>query len=133
MGVPDLEEIGKVLCAGDMDLRLEAIGEAGAGSIQRALDFLQSDNFVSNIIRHALFGRGLPPKKVLQDNPSITQFLQKVLTSNQSEDNWQSNHALEICYRHGWLQAELSEDESPDLSVPDPKTVYVFTSALHRR
>ena len=102
-------------------------------SFDAALDFLQSDNFVLNMIKHALFRRGIPPRKVLQDNPSITQFLREVLASNRSEDNWQSNHALEICYRQGWLQAELSEDELPDPSVPEPKTVYVFTSVLHRR
>jgi hypothetical protein len=102
-------------------------------SLDATLDFLQSDNFVSNMTKHALFGRGLPLRKVLQDNPSITQFLREVLASNRSEDNWELNHSLEICYRQGWLQAELSGDESSDPSVPEPKAVYVFTSALHRR
>ena len=38
--VPDVEEIRKVLHAGDMDLRLEAIGEARPSRFQDALDAL---------------------------------------------------------------------------------------------
>ncbi len=85
------------------------------------------------MIKHSAFKRGIPPKGVLQDNPNITQFLQEVLAFNRSEDKWQTNCALDVCYRRGWLQAELSEEESRDPSAPEPKTVYVFTSTLHRK
>ena len=85
------------------------------------------------MIKHPAFKRGIPPEGVLQNKPNITLFLRGVLASNRSEDNWESNNALETCYRKGWIQAELSGDEPQKLGDPKPKTVYVFSSTLHRR
>ena len=75
--------------------------------LDAALDLLEDGKFVSRIARHRAFNRGIPPRRILQENPNIAQFLRKVLAFNQSDDKWQSDPALEICYRQGWLQAEL--------------------------
>ncbi|KAN0071381.1 hypothetical protein V8E54_010812, partial [Elaphomyces granulatus] len=81
------------------------------------------------MIGHHIFRHGIPPTDFLQDNPIVTQFLRKVLVSNQSKDHPLSNKALGICYtREGWLQAELL-----DPSALNPETVYVFASRMHRR
>ncbi|OXV05280.1 hypothetical protein Egran_06952 [Elaphomyces granulatus] len=77
------------------------------------------------MIYHYRFRRGIPPSDFLRDNPIVTQFLREVLVSNQSEGDPLSNKALDICYRQGWLQAELL-----DPSDPNPKTYLISTSSL---
>jgi len=101
--------------------------------LDAALDLLEDGKFIFRVAHHRAFNRGIPPAYILQDNPNIAQFLRKVLAFNQSDDEWQSDPALEICYRQGWLQAELSGDEPQDLLDPRPKIVYVFSSKLHQR
>jgi len=97
------------------------------------VDFLQSDDFTRLLILNAAFRRGLPDKEMLQNGPGIGSFLWDVLVLNRSEDQWQSNSALEICDRTEWLQAELDTDGPQGTRYQDPKTVYVFASDLHRR
>ena len=70
------------------------------------------------------FKRSLPQKRVLQKNPGLVQFLQNVLVSGNSADEMESNEALRLCYKRGWLQAEMLADE---------RRVYVFPSKLHER
>jgi hypothetical protein len=101
--------------------------------LDAVLDLLGDTNFIFNVTQHSAFSRGIPPARILQDNPNVAQFLRKVLAFNQSDDKWQSDPALEICYRQGWLQAELSKDEPRGLGDPTPKIVYVFSSKLHQR
>ena len=95
-------------------------------SLSIPLEFLGDGNALVSCIENGTrgFSRGPPDRKDLQDNPDIAQFLREVLASNRSEDKWQSNTALNACYRKGWLQAELSAEE---------KTVYVFPTMIHRR
>jgi hypothetical protein len=95
-------------------------------SLEAALKFLNDDDALYSCILNGVYGfnRGLVRRKDLQDNPDIAEFLRKVLASSRSEDRWQSNPALNACYRRGWLQAELSAEED---------TVYVFASMLHRK
>jgi hypothetical protein len=61
---------------------------------------------------------------MLQEFPDIGQYLQKVIAYNRSTDTLKDNMPLEICYRNGWLQAELSAEG---------KTVYIFPTKLHQR
>ncbi|KAI9781194.1 MAG: hypothetical protein M1839_006302 [Geoglossum umbratile] len=101
--------------------------------LDAALDLFKDSKFIFGVANHSAFNRGIPPAHILQDNPKIARLLRKILAFNQSDDKWQTNPALELCYRQGWLQAELSNDEPQDLGDPKPKVVYVFSSKLHQR
>ena len=70
------------------------------------------------------FKRSLPKKTAFQSNPALAQFLRTVLVLGKSEDRLESNEALRLCYKKGWLQAEL---------LAEGRTVYVFPSRLHER
>ncbi|KAH0558586.1 hypothetical protein GP486_004759 [Trichoglossum hirsutum] len=97
------------------------------------LNYLQSNDFLRTMIRDSVFSRGLPPKDYLRNNPDIAKFFREVLASGRSEHDPETHSSLAICYKQGWLQAELATDESENLVDPDPKPVYIFSSGLHRR
>jgi len=70
------------------------------------------------------FKRSLPKRDALQSNPVLAQFLKEVLVSGKSEDKVESNEALRLCYKRGWLQAEM---------LAEGRKAYVFPSKLHER
>lgn len=70
------------------------------------------------------FERGLPNKQYLKSNPSVASFLRHMVVAQQTDVSPDNDAALNVCYRHGWLQAELSADEC---------TGYIFSTHIHRR
>ena len=68
--------------------------------------------------------RSLPKRTAFQSNPALAQFLKTVLANGKSEDRLESNEALRLCYKRGWLQADL---------LAEDRKVYVFPSRLHER
>ncbi|KAK2792922.1 hypothetical protein FQN52_002600 [Onygenales sp. PD_12] len=96
-------------------------------SLADARDYFADDNFLLDCFRNCQihgFERGLPRKKHLQDNPSVVEFLRSMVIIRQTSDSPENDPALNICYRQGWLQAELSTEGNP---------VYGFATPLHRR
>ncbi|KAL1966800.1 hypothetical protein VTN77DRAFT_3765 [Rasamsonia byssochlamydoides] len=93
--------------------------------LDNALEFLENDRTMVSLFEDSPHGfvRGLPTEKVLRDK-AIAQFLRKTVASNESEDDPETNKALDVCYRNGWLHAQLTADE---------RTVYVFPTRIHRR
>ena len=89
-----------------------------------AIKFIQADKFLKAALNHAKFARGLVSEKVLQKMPDLVKFLQTAVSQDFVSGDPAPDTPLELCYRNGWLQAELSSDDS---------TVYVFASPLHRR
>jgi hypothetical protein len=85
------------------------------------------------MIRDSVFSQGIPPKDYFKDNLDIARFFQEVLASRRLEHDPEKHSSLAICYKQGWLQAELVTDESQNLVDPDPKPVYIFSSGLHQR
>jgi hypothetical protein len=102
-------------------------------SLDTALRFLGNDETLFSCVASIPYGfnRGLPIME--RESLDAVRFLREVLASGRSEDNCQSNPALNTCYRKGWLQAELSGDEWVGGLLCSAKTVYVFPSMLHRR
>ncbi|OJJ78666.1 uncharacterized protein ASPGLDRAFT_138465 [Aspergillus glaucus CBS 516.65] len=89
-----------------------------------AIKFIQTDKFLKAALNYAKFARGLVSEEVLQKMPDLVKFLQTAVSQNFVSGDPAPGTPLELCYRNGWLQAELSSDDS---------TVYVFASPLHRR
>lgn len=83
------------------------------------------------MIRNPKFGRGLPPSYFLQEHPDVVDFLQEAVVLTHVKGPAKPESPLGICYRQGWLQAELSEDGDEAITPVD--TVYVFPSNLHKR
>ncbi|EEH10578.1 conserved hypothetical protein [Histoplasma capsulatum G186AR] len=96
-------------------------------TLEAAREFLSDDasflNCLENSKMHG-FCRGLPAKYMLQANPSVSQFLREIVVDLVSTDDPNSNPALNTCYRKGWLQAELLEENKP---------IYIFSTGIHRR
>lgn len=90
-----------------------------------AMKFIQTSKFISAVLNHAKFARGLVSEKVLQKMPDLIKFLQTAVSQNSISGDPDPGTPLELCYINGWLQAELSSG--------DGSTVYVFASPLHRR
>jgi len=88
-----------------------------------AVECINNEEFILSLATglHG-FKRSLPKKDALQSNPALAQFLRTVLVFGKSEDKLESNKALSLCYKRGWLQAEL---------LAEGKRVYVFPSRLH--
>ncbi|KAL1989237.1 hypothetical protein VTN96DRAFT_3784 [Rasamsonia emersonii] len=105
-----------------------------------ALRVLGEDtNLVSKLVVEPALRRGLPPRQFLQRKPGVVEVLRNVLLSSCVEGVWepdeqgnlhQVDECVNICYRQGWLQAELAPKEDIDGLE---KTVYVFPSVLHQR
>jgi hypothetical protein len=70
------------------------------------------------------FKRSLPKRDALQKNLDLAQYLKEVLILGKSEDKVEFNEALRLCYRMGWLQAEMLSDD---------RKVYMLPSKLHER
>lgn len=85
---------------------------------------MQTDKFVEAVLNHAKLSRGLVSKKILYKNPDLVKFLQSVVSRNFVSGDPEPGTPLGLCYRNGWLQAELYNEDY---------TVYVFASPLHRR
>ncbi|KAK2784931.1 hypothetical protein FQN53_008117 [Emmonsiellopsis sp. PD_33] len=96
-------------------------------SLADARDYFADDNFLLDCFRnHKIHGfeRGLPRREHLQDNPSIVKFLRSIIITQQTREKPENDAALNVCYRQGWLQAELSTEGNP---------MYGFATPLHRR
>ncbi|PGH34375.1 hypothetical protein GX50_02742 [[Emmonsia] crescens] len=96
-------------------------------TLEAVQEFLSDDTSFLNCIENSKmhgFCRGLPEKYILQANPAVSQFLRELVVGLGSADNLNSNPALNMCYRRGWLQAELLEDNKP---------IYIFSTGIHRR
>ena len=89
-----------------------------------AIKVIQTDEFVQSAIDTPKYGRGLVPNKILQENPDLVKFLQSAVSRTFVSGDPETDKALDLCYRNGWLQAELLNDGSG---------VYIFPSTLHRR
>lgn len=85
---------------------------------------MHSEKFLRSVLGFAKFARGLVPAKLLQEKPELVKFLQSAVSQTFVSGDPDKNTLLDLCYRNGWLQAELSNDGT---------TVYVFASSLHRR
>lgn len=89
-----------------------------------AIKFLQTDKFLKAALDCVKFARGLVPEEVLRKMPDLVKFLQTAVSQNFVSGDPAPSMPLELCYRNGWLQGELFNDDS---------TVYVSASPLHRR
>lgn len=89
-----------------------------------ALKFIETEKFLKAALDYAKFSRGLVQKKVLYKMPDLVKFLQTAVARNFVSGDPVPGTPLEFCYRNGWLQAELYNEDY---------TVYVFASLLHRR
>lgn len=88
-----------------------------------AKNFIQTDKFLEAALNQAKFSRGLVSERLLRKMPDLVKFLRSAVSRNFVSGEPTPGTPLELCYRNGWLQAELFND----------CTVYVFASPLHRR
>ena len=95
-----------------------------------AIKYVETDKFLQNALDSGKFARGLVPVKVLRNSTELVKFLQRAVSAYNISEIPKPGSPLDMCYRNGWLQAELAGDSTPKSSS---HTVYVFASSLHRR
>lgn len=71
-----------------------------------------------------MFIISLPQRSALQEYPELSDILRQVLASGSLSDDLIDNPGLSMCYRNGWLQAELDGND---------ETIYYFPTHIHRR
>ena len=96
MRIPHVEEIGEILGAGDMDVRLDAIAEARPRRAERALDFLQG-------------GFGLAPDRQL-GAPQIMRPARRVGSADVLDVGSRSRREHEIVRHHRRRVARIGEE-----------------------
>lgn len=95
-----------------------------------AFAYIQTENFLRSVLDSAKFSRGLVPVELLQNSVELAKFLRGAVSVNHVSGSPDPGSPLDLCYRNGWLQAELVRGSTPESSS---RTVYVFSSPLHRR
>lgn len=80
------------------------------------------------MIRAPQFRHGIPSTEFLKKHPEVAHLLQEASHVGKLPE---PGSPLEICYKNGWLQAELNGDPNDALAVIP--TIYAFPSNLHKR
>lgn len=87
---------------------IETSSEISCGDIARKSTGPLEDDMILMPIIYANdhgFNRGVPTKKSLRNHVHIAELFRDVLAYGRSEAEWQSNIALAVCYKQGWLRA----------------------------
>ena len=95
-------------------------------SLDAALKFLDNDNDLFRCLSRGTqgFKRSLPKESFLAQNPEVVELFREVLVAGESTDSIDANQSLDLCYKRGYLQAEISSTG---------QTVYVFATRIHMR
>ena len=91
----------------------------------------RATNFLAQMIKTTQFRRGLPLADFLKKRPEVAHLFQEAVLPSHVGKLPEPGPPLEICYKKGWLQAELNGDPNDVLAVIP--TIYVFPPNLHKR
>lgn len=86
---------------------------------------IKAADFFAHLGYNHGFGRSLPPKEVIQNNPEVAKVLETAVVRHNIVGVLELGKGLDLAYKRGWLQAEL-------IMTPDEQTHYIFPTEVHR-